>query len=361
MTALVAPHENARDKGLVERHQSGDEAAFAELYRLHFARLVRYCRRHLRDPHLAEEIAQEAFVRAYVALDGLAGERRFYPWLSVIAHRLIIDHVRHHGRVSLEATVDTGVTSATDDIVVMRQDRHDLHTALERLRERHREILRLRDFEGLSYEEIAARLDLPSTAIPPLLHRARSALRREFELVSEGHIAAFLHLPALLLLARRGRDRLALWVTWLPEPATYGAPLAGAVLALAGTTMGGGMHTLTDGARTAQRTNLLNWSAAPNVEDVGAPPAPAPAQARASRTTGASRPAPADPLPESVPTYVLVPEIAEAYRHDYEGNERYRQEHRDDPIYLEAGPAGIAGDPEEDAEHFRGMAERLRP
>ena len=359
MTALVAPHENARDRGLVERHQSGDDAAFAELYRLHFARLVRYCRRHLHDPHMAEEIAQEAFVRAYVALDGLAGERRFYPWLSVIAHRLIIDHVRHHGRVSVEAEVDAGVATATDDIVVMRQDRHDLHTALERLRERHREILRLRDFEGLSYDEIATRLDLPSTTIPPLLHRARTALRREFELVSEGRVAAFLHLPALLLLARRGRDRLAQWLAWLPEPATFSAPLAGAVFALAGTTVSSGLHTLVDDMGSAPSIDLVTAQAAPQAADVGIPAAPWSAQH--GTRAGSSGQYPADPLPESVPTYVLVPEIAEVYRQDYEGNERYRREHRNDPIYLEAGPAGIAGDPEEDAEHFRGMAERLRP
>lgn len=355
MTALVAPHENARDRGLVERHQSGDDAAFAELYRLHFARLVRYCRRHLLDPHLAEEIAQEAFVRAYVALDGLAGERRFYPWLSVIAHRLIIDHVRHHGRVSVEAEVDAGVATATDDIVVMRQDRHDLHTALERLRERHREILRLRDFEGLSYEEIAQRLDLPSTAIPPLLHRARTALRREFALVSEGHVAAFLHLPALLLLARRGRDRLAQWLSWLPEPSTYGAPLAGAVLAFASLAIGTGLHTIASSATSLHGTDSLTSR---TTQDDIAAGAVANTTARAGRPGGPSRPASGGAVPEEI----LVPGIAQAHLgSDPEGVERIRREGRDEPIYIDAGPVGIAGDPQEDAEYFRGMAVQLVP
>jgi RNA polymerase sigma-70 factor (ECF subfamily) len=359
MSALVAPHENARDRGLVERHQSGDDEAFAELYRLHFARLVRYCRRHLRDPHLAEEIAQDAFVRAYVALDGLAGERRFYPWLSVIAHRLIIDHIRRHGRVTLEADIDTGVAAATDDLVVMRQDRHDLQTALERLRERHREILRLRDYEGLSYDEIATRLGLPSTAVPPLLHRARAALRREFELVSEGRVAAFLHLPALLLLARRSRDRLAMWITWVPEPATFGAPLAGAVLALAGVAMSAGIDTFAsfagDGAEIRATTSAN-------------PAALHEAQAE-SRQSADEVDTKADvhrrlphPHPEPVPRHVMVPQVAEAYLgNDYEESDRIRREGQDDPVYIDGGPVGIASDPEEDAEYFRDMAEQFVP
>lgn len=354
MSALVAPHENARDRGLVERHQSGDDAAFAELYRIHFARLVRYCRRHLRDSHLAEEIAQEAFVRAYVALDGLAGERRFYPWLSVIAHRLIIDHVRHHGRVTLEAEIDNGVAAATDDLVVMRQDRHDLETALERLRERHREILRLRDFEGLSYHDIADRLGLPSTAVPPLLHRARAALRREFELVSEGRVAAFLHLPTLLLLTRRLRDRLTLWLSWMPEPATYGAPLAGAVLALAAFGVSESLHAIGGGTVPASSVTNLRMPADAQGVDI-----------HTSQGGSAERLPDTSPRPDGiapVPDEVLVPDVAHAHlADDPEGRERIQREGRDAPIYIDAGPAGIASDPEQDAEHFRGMTEQLIP
>src|SRR5436305_777163 len=77
-----------RDTALVERFQTGDEEAFADLYRRYFPRLRRYCVRRLGDPHEAEEAAQEALARAYRALPNLGGDRRFYPWLRVIASNL---------------------------------------------------------------------------------------------------------------------------------------------------------------------------------------------------------------------------------------------------------------------------------
>jgi RNA polymerase sigma-70 factor (ECF subfamily) len=355
MSALVAQHENLRDRGLVERHQSGDEAAFTELYRIHFARLVRYCRHNVRDGHLAEEIAQEAFVRAYVALDRLGGERRFYPWLTVIARRLIIDHIRNHGRLRLEADVQAGSISAVDEIVVTRQDHTDLHTALERVRERHREILRLRDWEGLSYDAIAERLGLPCTAIPPLLHRARAALRREFVLVSEGRVAAFLHLPTLMLLARRGRDRLLTRLSWMPEPATFGAPLAAAVLTLAG------FHLAGVGAVVeTQRLHVIPASAIDGGWDVpAANPNERPHAAGMSETAGVPH---SRTSTEHIPEQVHVPDVATVHvGSDPEGVERIRREGRRKPIFIDAGPVGLAGDPEADRRHFEGMAHRLIP
>src|SRR5204862_4279643 len=87
-----------RDSLLVERFQSGDTEAFDDLYRRYYARLVRFCLRRVGDPHEAEEVAQEAFVRAYRALPRLTGERRFYPWMTVIAGRLCVDSHRRRSR-----------------------------------------------------------------------------------------------------------------------------------------------------------------------------------------------------------------------------------------------------------------------
>ena len=74
-----------RDRLLVLRHQGGERHAFDELYRRYHRRLVAYCQRRVGDEHVAEELAQEAFVRALRALPTFGGERRFYPWLAVIA------------------------------------------------------------------------------------------------------------------------------------------------------------------------------------------------------------------------------------------------------------------------------------
>ena len=74
-----------RDRVLVERCQSGDSSAFGELYSRYYARAYRFCFRRLHDHEEAEDVAQDAFARAWRALPTFAGERRFYPWLTVIA------------------------------------------------------------------------------------------------------------------------------------------------------------------------------------------------------------------------------------------------------------------------------------
>jgi RNA polymerase sigma-70 factor (ECF subfamily) len=96
-----------RDRALVLRYQQGDQGAFDELYTRYYPRLHLYCRRRVGDIHVAEELAQEAFLRALRAMPRFAGERRFYPWMTVIAQRLCIDHHRSASRVEPAADIDT--------------------------------------------------------------------------------------------------------------------------------------------------------------------------------------------------------------------------------------------------------------
>jgi hypothetical protein len=112
------------DRLLVERFQRGDRVAFDELYRRHFTRLRSFCRRRVRDPHTAEEIAQETFARAFVALPRLRGERRFYPWLSVVAGRLCVDHHRRQGRLRPTTALVAGPRAGAAEVAVPTSDRH---------------------------------------------------------------------------------------------------------------------------------------------------------------------------------------------------------------------------------------------
>lgn len=224
--------EDELDGALVARHQAGDTDAFAELYARHSARLSRFCHRLIKDPHLAEDIAQEAFLRAFSAAHRLDNGRRFYPWLTVIARRLVIDHVRSNARLRPHGDLDgrgLGQAQPTEDVVVQRIEDDSVRTALGRVRPRHREVLRLRDWDELSYTAIADELGVTVSTVPPLLHRARAALRREY-LLSEGPRALLLHLLALWALVRRLRDRVAAWSNWLPDPGAMAGPVAGAVL-----------------------------------------------------------------------------------------------------------------------------------
>jgi RNA polymerase sigma-70 factor (ECF subfamily) len=193
-----------RDRDLVLRYQAGDPDAFDDLYRRYFDRLHGYCTRRVGDRHTAEELAQEAFVRALRAMPRFAGERRFYPWMTVIAQRLCIDHQRRHGRVEVSGDVDAGSVEPEHDLLFHQVDRQHLATALGRIAPRHREVLDLREQQGLSYAEIAEHLAVPVSTVEALLHRARKALRREY-------------------LAVAGRDRL-----WgLPIPAALAARISG--------------------------------------------------------------------------------------------------------------------------------------
>ncbi len=115
-----------RDRLLVLRHQQGDVEAFEELYRRYHGRLVAYCTRRVGDRHTAEELAQEAFVKALRAMPRFAGERRFYPWMTVIAQRLCIDHHRRSSRVEPIAEPDAGIIDADHDAVFDAVDRDHL-------------------------------------------------------------------------------------------------------------------------------------------------------------------------------------------------------------------------------------------
>lgn len=175
-----------RDRSLVLRYQRGDESAFDELYRRYYPRLHLYCKRRVGDAHASEELAQEAFLRALRAMPRFAGDRRFYPWMTVIAQRLCIDHHRRNARVEPSADIDLGTVEADHDALFAAVDHDHLSQALQRLAPRHREVLDLREQQGWSYQQIAEHLEVPVTTIEALLHRARKALKREFLAVSGG-------------------------------------------------------------------------------------------------------------------------------------------------------------------------------
>lgn len=350
MTALLDTMEDERDLGLVRRHQAGDVAAFSELYALHYGRLVRFCRRLVRDSHVAEELAQDAFLRAYTAMDRLQGDRRFYPWLTVIARRLVIDHVRRDARVEPHADLEPAAAGAAEDVVVRRFEGGQLLTALDRVRDRHRLVLHLRDWEGLSYEAIAERLGLAPTAIPPLLHRARAALRREYMLVTEGRVAALAPF-GLLAAMRRIRDRASVWTAWLPEPSAMSAPVAGVVLSLstlaASLGLPFGVSQAAPHESPAAETRPAEQAAAADLH------APATHMSPSTSATG-------DP---TAPRPIIVPGVAagSVTDPDPDGVRRVSQEGRRKPIFVDTQYIGVSADPEEERRRLDGAIQHTAP
>ena len=186
-----------RDRQLVERAQSGDGSAFAELYTCYFDRLRRFCVRRLHDDAESHDVAQEAFAKAWRALPSFAGERRFYPWLTVIAANLCTDVLRRRTRSNLTGDFDAvekletrpSLDDSIEDRVVAGVENQMALEALDRLSERHRRVLVLREGSGWSYQKIARHEGVEISAIETLLWRARQALKREYAVVSGGAMA----------------------------------------------------------------------------------------------------------------------------------------------------------------------------
>ena len=96
MTIVTGDVDLERDRHLVGRCQAGDADAFGELYALYHQCVVRHCAQRLGSHTLAEDIAQEAFIRAWRAMDRFEVHRAFYPWLQVIASNACTDVLRRH-------------------------------------------------------------------------------------------------------------------------------------------------------------------------------------------------------------------------------------------------------------------------
>jgi RNA polymerase sigma-70 factor (ECF subfamily) len=180
--ANAAQHDD--DAELVEKAGQGDRLAFETLYRRHrdriYGLLWRLCGG---DPSLAEDMLQEAFVRAWNKLDSFRGEARFSTWLHRLSANVALSDRRSRMRrlsreTELEGTVERLATGEKD---VYADKRMDLEQAISRLPERARTVLILYDVEGYSHAEIAEIAGMAVGSSKAQLHRARKLVRKELE------------------------------------------------------------------------------------------------------------------------------------------------------------------------------------
>ncbi|MBA3777512.1 MAG: sigma-70 family RNA polymerase sigma factor [Betaproteobacteria bacterium] len=169
------------DGALVVRARAGDRLAFEELVRLYADRLHAVVRRLVDNEHEAEEVTQEAFLRAWRGIARFKGDSQFFTWLYRIgvneAHRRT-SH-RRAPVASLEEQLVEPADTRPEPPRRLEQDdlRHALERAVQGLKPDQRAPLVLRDIEGLSTGEAAAILDLGEAAFKSRLHRARLAVR----------------------------------------------------------------------------------------------------------------------------------------------------------------------------------------
>jgi RNA polymerase sigma-70 factor (ECF subfamily) len=175
------------DAELVLRAQHGDRAAFEQLVRRHADRLYVVVLRFLGDRHEAEEVTQEAFIRAWRGIGRFKGDAQFFTWLYRIGINEAHRRTARRPPPGLVSSLDQRPVDLPDrgDSPQRRAERGDLRAALERavraLDPDYRAPLILRDIEGLSTAESAAIMGLGEAAFKSRLHRARLAVREAID------------------------------------------------------------------------------------------------------------------------------------------------------------------------------------
>ena len=155
---------------------------FEDVVRRLTPRLQRYATRRLGDRHEAEELVQEALLRAYDHRAALRTEDDVAAWSTCVTGRLVIDRLRVRGRSTYMAEVPEGsrVGRDTADVVVARDEARLALDALDAMPARQAAVLWAREVEGLAYGEIGERFSMTEPAVRSVLSRARKALRKEF-------------------------------------------------------------------------------------------------------------------------------------------------------------------------------------
>lgn len=179
------------DDELVRRIRDGETALYEIVMRRYNARIYRVARMILRNDAEAEDVMQEAYVRAYEHLNEFAGAAKFATWLTKIAiheawARLRRQGVIHAPRSTSGANLDIMSRAMTDEPDPERQTydrelRSVLERAIEALPENYRSVFVLRVVEGLDVNETAAALGIGTEAVKTRLHRGRALLRKELE------------------------------------------------------------------------------------------------------------------------------------------------------------------------------------
>ena len=187
----------ASDQQVVAWARDGHEAAFRELVRRYERPVFSLIYRIVRDRALAEDLAQETFVKVLNGIKSYRPEFKFSSWIFKIANNAAIDHLRRRSldTLSLDGAPSAATPEEMDatalqigapgesplDEVAARELGTHIERAIARLRPEYRACIMLRHVEGFSYEEIAAALELPLGTVKTYIHRARNELREYLE------------------------------------------------------------------------------------------------------------------------------------------------------------------------------------
>jgi len=181
------------DKELVRRVKKGDKHAFDLLFLRYQHKIVNLVARYLRDPEEVEDVAQEAFIKAFRALPRFRGDSAFYTWLYRIAINTAKNHLVARSRRPPGTDVDVEDAEFMDGTDALKESespeaalaRDELSEAIDEairaLPDDLRSAVTLREFDGLSYEQIAEVMDCPVGTVRSRIFRAREAIDKAIQ------------------------------------------------------------------------------------------------------------------------------------------------------------------------------------
>jgi len=195
--ALALDLRNLPDADVAALAKEGREPAFRELVRRYERPVFSLIFRMVRDREMAEDLAQDTFIKVLNNIDRYRPEFKLSSWLFKIANNVTIDHLRKrqlatvsldgspHAQTAAEAQATSLDVESRGESALEAIESRELGSAIERaigrLRPEYRSCILLRHVEGRSYEEIAATLDLPLGTVKTYIHRARHELREALE------------------------------------------------------------------------------------------------------------------------------------------------------------------------------------
>jgi len=181
------------DQQLVERVQRGDKTAFDLLVRKYQFRVGKLVSRYVNDRTEVEDVTQEAFIKAYRALPGFRGDSAFYTWLYRIAINTAKNYLVSAGRrpprtdidavdaENLDGGADLREIDTPERILLRDEIAQTVRSTIDALPDDLRTAITLREFEGLSYDEIASVMDCPIGTVRSRIFRAREAIDNELK------------------------------------------------------------------------------------------------------------------------------------------------------------------------------------
>jgi RNA polymerase sigma factor (sigma-70 family) len=190
---LASPGGVASDDQLIAAVRRGNDHAFEQLYRRYSVSIARFVGSRVRDNGRAEDLVQEIFLSALRRLRATDQTITFRPWIFEIAKNAAIDHYRRMSRaeeVSIHADdalrpsdqlrLVSRSHARPENALLQKEQFDQLREAFGGLSQNHHRVLVLREFEGLSYREIAKKMDMTRPAVESALFRARRRLQQEY-------------------------------------------------------------------------------------------------------------------------------------------------------------------------------------